>query len=408
MQTVKSFLLICLLAVATVSYAQLEVENNGRTLFGPKAYSNGLSIVDERTGTAAAGAPFRILRSDNSSTRDNIYFTRSTTSLSTGLVMFPTGNVAIGSALPNTTSPYPLAVLQLYNTNAVAEHTLSLDWKSYYGDAIYIEKPSSMVYGSNYVIRYTGGTGTNSFLVRDDGYVTARGVQLTSDVSLKREIETLTNPLEKVMQLRGVSYYMGDNQEEKIPFDELLSYIKRTNPAITSEILKQMQAEKKRKEIGVIAQEVEKVLPEAVSTREDGLKAVSYTDLTVLLIEAVKEQQTIIDDLKLEVASLKGNQLRSSETTGLTNNLIAACSLAQNTPNPFTEQTEIKYYVAPGAKTAFICIFDMQGKMLQKLDAQAGQNSLFIEGSKLAAGMYLYSLIVDGQEVDTKKMILTK
>jgi len=50
----------------------------------------------------------------------------------------------------------------------------------------------------------------------------------------------------------------------------------------------------------------------------------------------------------------------------------------------------------------------MQGKMLQKLDVTSGQNSLFIEGSKLDAGMYLYSLIVDGQEVNTKKMRLTK
>jgi hypothetical protein len=131
-----------------------------------------------------------------------------------------------------------------------------------------------------------------SFQVRDDGYVTARGVQLTSDVSLKREIETLRNPLEKVMQLRGVSYYMGDNQEnqkeEKVSFDELLTNLQKRNPELTAETLQQMQAERQRKEIGVIAQEVEKVLPEAVSTLENGLKAVSYSDLTVLLIEAMK------------------------------------------------------------------------------------------------------------------------
>ncbi|GHU66010.1 hypothetical protein FACS1894123_12000 [Bacteroidia bacterium] len=50
----------------------------------------------------------------------------------------------------------------------------------------------------------------------------------------------------------------------------------------------------------------------------------------------------------------------------------------------------------------------MQGKMLQKIDASTGQNSVMIQGSTLQAGIYLYSLVADGQEIDTKRMILTK
>jgi len=82
--------------------------------------------------------------------------------------------------------------------------------------------------------------------------------------------------------------------------------------------------------------------------------------------------------------------------------------LAQNTPNPFTVQTEIKYFVANGVKEAYICIYDIQGKMLKKISAVPGQNSITIQSSTLAAGMYLYSLVVDGQEADAKRMILTK
>jgi hypothetical protein len=51
-------------------------------------------------------------------------------------------------------------------------------------------------------------------------------------------------------------------------------------------------------EVGVIAQEVEKVLPEVVATRENGYKAVRYEKLVALLIEAVKDQQKQIDELK--------------------------------------------------------------------------------------------------------------
>jgi hypothetical protein len=50
----------------------------------------------------------------------------------------------------------------------------------------------------------------------------------------------------------------------------------------------------------------------------------------------------------------------------------------------------------------------MQGKLLQKITAATGPNSVTIQGSTLTAGMYLYSLVADGQEVDTKRMILTE
>jgi hypothetical protein len=53
-----------------------------------------------------------------------------------------------------------------------------------------------------------------------------------------------------------------------------------------------------KKDVGVIAQEIEKVLPEVVHERDTGYKAVNYQKLTALLIEAVKELKEEIDELK--------------------------------------------------------------------------------------------------------------
>jgi len=50
----------------------------------------------------------------------------------------------------------------------------------------------------------------------------------------------------------------------------------------------------------------------------------------------------------------------------------------------------------------------MQGKQLQRHDLSTTDDSLTIDGTQLGAGMYLYSLIVDGKEIDTKRMILSK
>jgi hypothetical protein len=54
-------------------------------------------------------------------------------------------------------------------------------------------------------------------------------------------------------------------------------------------------------DIGVIAQEVEKVIPEVVTTRDNGYKAVKYEKIVALLIEAIKEQQSQIDELKTKL-----------------------------------------------------------------------------------------------------------
>ena len=93
------------------------------------------------------------------------------------------------------------------------------------------------------------------------GTLTATEVTATSDERLKSDIQTIDNALDKVMNMRGVSYTK--------------------------------QAEKG---IGVIAQEIEKVLPEVVTDGE--YKSVAYGNIVGVLIEAIKEQQKQIDELK--------------------------------------------------------------------------------------------------------------
>ena len=80
-------------------------------------------------------------------------------------------------------------------------------------------------------------------------------------------IEVIPNALDKVSQIRGVTYNRNDMEN---------------NP----------------KHAGVIAQEVEKVLPEVVQTNDDGLKTVAYGNMVGLLVEAIKELQAEIDELK--------------------------------------------------------------------------------------------------------------
>ena len=115
-------------------------------------------------------------------------------------------------------------------------------------------------------VKITGGLGVGGAIYAG-GDVTAY-----SDERLKDNIETITNAVNKVDQLRGVTYT-------------------RKEDGIAS--------------TGVIAQDVEKVLPQAVTTDEDGMKAVKYGNMVGLLIEAIKEQTETIKGMQAEIAELK-------------------------------------------------------------------------------------------------------
>jgi hypothetical protein len=99
--------------------------------------------------------------------------------------------------------------------------------------------------------------------VRVTGIVTATDFNSTSDISLKDNIQTIANPLDKIIKLNGVTFNWKENQKPSI---------------------------------GVIAQELEEVLPELVT--QGDVKSVNYNGLIGVLIEAVKEQQKQIEELK--------------------------------------------------------------------------------------------------------------
>ena len=123
---------------------------------------------------------------------------------------------------------------------------------------------------------FRGSAGTGIFTIDNSGNVTAAGeVTANSDERIKTNIKTIENALDKVTQLRGVEYDRTDIEAHQI---------------------------------GVIAQEVEKVLPEVVHDNENGLKSVAYGNLVAVLIESIKELKGEISELRAELDELKGNK----------------------------------------------------------------------------------------------------
>jgi hypothetical protein len=114
-------------------------------------------------------------------------------------------------------------------------------------------------------------------------YCASGGYWNASDASLKENIQPIDNALSKVLKLQGKSYYYIQPKDSELSSTEKVTYF------------------------GLLAQDVKVVIPELVMEVDDASKtsAINYDGFIPLLIEAIKEQQIIIDALKTEVEALK-------------------------------------------------------------------------------------------------------
>jgi hypothetical protein len=186
------------------------------------------------------------------------------------------GNIiAAGNGINNSRN------LQIIETNT--SDWLRINWNSSYTQGVAIAQPVALGTGGLYVGSWANaGNGniraTNDITAGNDIYATntsyAQQFWHWSDERLKENITPVTNALEKVQALQGVYYNFKG---------------------------------KEKKQLGLIAQDVEKVIPEVVGTAPNGMKALDYSNLVAVLIEAIKEQQTKIDALEKELKAQRAD-----------------------------------------------------------------------------------------------------
>ena len=124
-----------------------------------------------------------------------------------------------------------------------------------------------------------GGTFTAAITVQGDIRATGDVIAYySSDRTLKENISDITDAISKVNQIRGVEFDWTDSYIDEHGGED--GYLVRKH------------------DVGVIAQEIEAVLPEAVATRNNGIKAVKYDRMVPLLIQAIKELTFEVETLK--------------------------------------------------------------------------------------------------------------
>ncbi len=258
------------------------------------------------------------------------------------------------------------------------------------------------VYGS--VAAGAGGRPNNCAGYFSGDVLTSSGNFLVSDEKFKTNVKDFTNALSLLKGLQPKEYdYKVEEYKDIINLSE-------------------------GRQVGIMAQNLQKVFPDLVRekvtpvhydpvTKEQTGKAtpflaVNYVGLVPVLVQAVKELSTDLDQTKKENAELRNtlNDICNSGCAGLrgtANADAAANQLMQNVPNPFSGETQIGYVLNSGS-TANITINALDGKAVMQLPLTAkGAGSVSISGSQLSAGTYTYTLYVDGKVIDTKLMVIS-
>jgi hypothetical protein len=253
------------------------------------------------------------------------------------------------------------------------------------------------------------GTTAPAYLLHVNGTAAKPGGSswtVASDRRLKKDIASFADGLEVLTQIKPV--WFRYNGEAGLPTE--------------------------KKYVGVIAQDMQKIAPYTVGqfTYSDTTgKATQYLDydanaLIYILVNSVKEQQNQIqekdaqltsqqqqiDELKAqnqhvrqELAQIKALLLQNSKAPTTDNKAM----LFQNEPNPTDGSTLIRYVVPQGAVSAQIMLFTVNGQEVQQIELnQKGAGQVRLHTGQLAAGVYLYHLVVNGQSIDSKKLLLQR
>ncbi len=248
---------------------------------------------------------------------------------------------------------------------------------------------------------FASATGINALAGNFAGGVACTTLSVTSDKSLKTNIKKEERVLEILGKMNPVTYnYIPQKENMRLNLSEKLQH-------------------------GFIAQELAEVMPELVQdivypifddkneqvgTRT--LKSVNYIGLISVLTASVKELSEEVKQLKSEKQNTqKTFVVTQTEAKQFTNNELGnikekAFFLAQNTPNPFSGSTEIAYSLPVNEKNASILILNLNGQTIKEYILNANEGTITINAGMLQKGMYLYSLISNGQEITTKKMVV--
>ena len=224
-------------------------------------------------------------------------------------------------------------------------------------------------------------------------YLYVNGVYVTADAKTKENIRPIEKTLDKINSIGVIQFdYKDEYYLKNAEYSPFINEIKKTQ----------------KNNVGFLAQDIQKIFPNLVQySKDDDILKINYLGLIPELTKGIQELSAEIEQLKSEITYLKSNCCNNidKKSNELSNNAI----LYQNTPNPFTNNTNISFYIPKSVKVADLYIYNLSGTQIKhSLITAREEGSYTLNANELEAGMYIYTLVNDNTIIDSKRMILTK
>lgn len=227
-------------------------------------------------------------------------------------------------------------------------------------------------------------TPTNGVVKFDvNGVIRSNAYLATSDKKFKKDIKPIENALETLEKLKGKTY-LWDNEKFK---DKNLDNNYHS---------------------GFIAQELDEVLPHLVATNDnDGSKSVNYLELIPYLVEAIKEQNTLIKNQQTQIDELKVKISENFKTINSDLINFQNTKIINISPNPSNNLITISFNIEEPIHSAILQIYNLKGDLLSSLNINDRGNNLSrtLQKDNYGRGIYIAILVVNGNNIDSKKII---
>lgn len=229
-----------------------------------------------------------------------------------------------------------------------------------------------------------------------DGYFT------WSDSAVKGNVVKIENSLTEILKLKPVSYQYKSKKfgEDAVPSEAVMTNDETKQATINAERGITKPEYEEITHYGFIAQELKRVFPTVVADL-GGIEGVNLPEMIPLLVNAIQDQQKIIEDLKQKVTELENKTVYTD---------VDKTTLYQNNPNPFRGITTISYFIdeSTSISSATIEIRNIMG-ILQStitLSDKSGLGKVDFNSDGLQDGYFIYTLKVNGNIKDSKMFLI--
>lgn len=218
-----------------------------------------------------------------------------------------------------------------------------------------------------------------------------------SDARAKTNIKNINSGLNTILQLRPVSYNWKESNSD-VTKDGIQA---KATTRIGENIA--YGPEEQQLQYGFLAQEVEKIIPDAVKTDEEGHKMINYTVLIPLLVQSVQDLTSQIEEQKSLIAELSMNE-NTTDISSLTKK-AKINRILNYTPNPTKGMMTFTFNVEENKSDVFLVICNLSGVQEKRIEVPYNQSSVQVDLSPLNSGLHIASLVVSGKVCDSKQII---